>query len=535
MLENFSLKITYMADGEERTVSGDTENFSLVVNGTPNKLLVNMLPLINEVELVKATVTINYDFQKNDKIFVNGYQSSSLSKEYDISDKVVFDNKSGSLSGDMMLSEDDKKGNSFISYTYGYIRNGREIELFGSVSEACGFTIIKFKPKENKIEIVKDIEGSVITNMITLFDLVYVKSDIENAFNKYFEKTELKPPKMKSLLYYSVLKPSGYNEAYALSNIEIFKNLKTKADMVLLGDGHQFKTGDWLSYATKFPSGYRKFVDKVHNLGMLAGIWLAPFACAPDSEIAVQHPQWLIKDDSNNPIICYSNGKAYYTMDYYNPKVQVYINGVISKIFDEWDFDAIKIDNLYPQCIYPRYDQNRGQIMYDALTFLREISDDKLIIAGEVPLGAAFGNVDVCSVCCDFGEEWEDDFKLDFPEQTNSASAIESMIFRRQLNGRAFLSCSGLIPLGANNKKYKQNNKELMLKIAQMTTGGKIIVDDFAEVKKKEKDFFSLITQENNSHIDFVELAKKTGVLEIEYTENAEKKDADIDLKNGKM
>ena len=43
--------------------------------------------------------------------------------------------------------------------------------------------------------------------------------------------------------------------------------------------------------------------NAVHEKGLLAGLWLAPFSCARDSKVAKEHPEWLVKNSKGKPAL----------------------------------------------------------------------------------------------------------------------------------------------------------------------------------------------------------------------------------------
>ena len=47
-------------------------------------------------------------------------------------------------------------------------------------------------------------------------------------------------------------------------------------------------------------NGLKYVVDKIHEKGYQAGLWLAPFSVQKVSLTAKEHPDWLIKDENGN-------------------------------------------------------------------------------------------------------------------------------------------------------------------------------------------------------------------------------------------
>jgi alpha-galactosidase len=53
---------------------------------------------------------------------------------------------------------------------------------------------------------------------------------------------------------------------------------------------------------------------------------------------------------------------------------------------NEWGYHMVKLDFLYSVCLIPTKTKTRGQIMTEAMKFLRECVGDKLILGCGVPL-----------------------------------------------------------------------------------------------------------------------------------------------------
>lgn len=102
--------------------------------------------------------------------------------------------------------------------------------------------------------------------------------------------------------------------------------------------------GDWQVNKKKLPRGIAYLADYAVSKGLKFGIWIEPEMVNPDSDLAKNHPDWIVK----------SNGREVTTMrqqwllDLSNPKVQDFVFGV----FDE----TMK---LSPNISYIKWDCNR--------------------------------------------------------------------------------------------------------------------------------------------------------------------------------
>jgi alpha-galactosidase len=141
-----------------------------------------------------------------------------------------------------------------------------------------------------------------------------------------------------------------------------------------------------------------KFIaESIKDKGYKSGLWLAPFACEKRSRLYNEHSSWLLRDTNGRPVRAGFNpgwSGTFYALDFYNQEVRGYLKKVFHNVLMEWGFDMVKLDFLYAVALIPRKDKTRGQIMHEAMEFLREIIGDKIILGCGVPLGSSFGLVD---------------------------------------------------------------------------------------------------------------------------------------------
>ena len=60
-------------------------------------------------------------------------------------------------------------------------------------------------------------------------------------------------------------------------------------------EGHWWNTGTWEVDATRFPRGLRAVSDHAHARGIQALVWFEPERVTPNSWLAEQHPEWLLR------------------------------------------------------------------------------------------------------------------------------------------------------------------------------------------------------------------------------------------------
>jgi alpha-galactosidase len=117
-----------------------------------------------------------------------------------------------------------------------------------------------------------------------------------------------------------------------------------------IDDGWEKSVGDWTPHAGKFPAGMAGLARDIEARGLIPGLWLAPFLAMPGSGIALDHPDWLLRDASGAPVVAGWNpgwGGEVHCLDLSLPAVEEYLAGLFDTIVNEWGFRYLKLDFLY--------------------------------------------------------------------------------------------------------------------------------------------------------------------------------------------
>lgn len=197
------------------------------------------------------------------------------------------------------------------------------------------------------------------------------------------------------------------------ANVGILENSMSSIDfnVCLIDDGYMTAWGDWTSLKPgKFvkDGGMRVLADTIRAKGMKPGIWLAPFACDKFSNLARDHPDWIIRNDYGRHSNSANCGKFFYGLDATNPEVLKHVYDTIRRAVDDWGFDVLKLDFLYASCLQGngKYDpsMSRAEAMYLGLLTIRAAAGKETFIIGcGCPIGSAVGFVDGMRVSCDTG------------------------------------------------------------------------------------------------------------------------------------
>jgi hypothetical protein len=74
-------------------------------------------------------------------------------------------------------------------------------------------------------------------------------------------------------------------------------------DIFVLDDGWEQTQGDWTPHRERFPQGLAPIKKKLDSLGIKMGLWLSPMGIDSTTQRYKDHPDWVIKDSDNKPIL----------------------------------------------------------------------------------------------------------------------------------------------------------------------------------------------------------------------------------------
>jgi alpha-galactosidase len=174
---------------------------------------------------------------------------------------------------------------------------------------------------------------------------------------------------------------------------------------------------------------------------------------------------------------------------------------------EKWHFDLIKLDFLYAVCIKPPKNKTRGQVMNDAMVFLRNLLKNQLTLACGVPLGSAFGKVDFCRIGPDVHLRWEDSKRkwLGHRERTSTVVSLRSVLGRWQLNQRAFHNDPDVFILRDSNNKLNFNQRATLLTINTLLGNLLFTSDEVGAYSDEQWSEFESIFKWKNSEVFRVE------------------------------
>ena len=102
--------------------------------------------------------------------------------------------------------------------------------------------------------------------------------------------------------------------------------------------------GDWEVNTDKIPEGIDYIAKYAHSKGLKFGIWIEPEMVNPDSNLAAEHPDWIVQSPGREIY----QSRNQWILDLTNPAVQDFVFGVFDRTV-----------SLSPDIDYVKWDSNR--------------------------------------------------------------------------------------------------------------------------------------------------------------------------------
>ena len=446
----------------------------------------------------------------SNSFFVNGFQSWTESKERYAEENIPDLSKIAkplmAMYGDYNFAQTKHEKGEIWGWNYGYERfTGDSLLFIASLDEKKGYTQITFdlkgeptKLEKSKIIVRKELEKAVWKKGdYVAMEILVVNGTEKTCFDTYFTQGKFPKSKLSPQTGWT----SWYNyytnisEAIIKENVAAFAQAKTPIQYVQIDDGWQEGVGDWLRVNEKFPLGMRYLAQTIHRENYKAGLWLAPFICERKSLIFQKHADWILHDEKGKKVKAGFNpgwSGEFYALDFYNPEVRNYLKTVFQTVLEEWEFDMVKLDFLYGVAIIPQKGKSRGEIMWEAMHFLRECCGEKQILGCGVPLNAAMFTTDFCRIGADIGLDWGTMLKaVHNREGVSTEYGIQNAASRHQLNGHGFLNDPDVYNLRSKNNKLTENQKYTLFVTNQVFGGLCFTSDNISEYSAKEKHLYN--------------------------------------------
>ncbi len=293
--------------------------------------------------------------------------------------------------------------------------------------------------------------------------------------------------------------PSGWCSWYyyygKVSTADIRENLQAASERkvdweyFVLDDGYERAVGDWLLTNGRFPEGLGALAEEIRSAGMTPGLWIAPFVVRRNSQLFRSHPEWILRDNSGQPILAGWNPNwglegRFYGLDTTHPGFQEQLRAWIRTIVHGWGFEYLKLDFTYGAslsgCAYDPH-LSTAQRLSLGYRIVREAAGKDVFMLGcGSPLSPAIGLVDALRIGPDVAPYWFDKYRYYLtrdPHALCTKFAIRSILNRCQMHRRLWINDPDCMLLRSTETKLSADER-MSLVNAVIITGGACALSD---------------------------------------------------------
>jgi hypothetical protein len=211
----------------------------------------------------------------------------------------------------------------------------------------------------------------------------------------------------------------GLNQGAALTNaVWLAENLKDLGfNYFHMDEGYQYARGEYTTPdAALFPNGVSAMENKIRALGLVPGIWTAPFEVSERSSVYENHKDWLVHNAAGEPIHAgWVNARQkldpLYVLDSTSPGAQGYLQQTYTTLTKVWGIRYIKLDFMDDSAIegfYSKPNTTALEAQRIGLKIIREaVGDDVLLDKDGSPMLNPVGLVDTGRISVDTGHTFD--------------------------------------------------------------------------------------------------------------------------------
>jgi alpha-galactosidase len=103
--------------------------------------------------------------------------------------------------------------------------------------------------------------------------------------------------------------------------------------------------GDWEVDSAKFPGGLDAFIEQLKGIGLDFGLWIEPESVSPSSQLATQHPEWILRTPGREPILI----RNQLLLDLSRDDVAEFVWTTLDRLLSTYDISYLKWDANRPR------------------------------------------------------------------------------------------------------------------------------------------------------------------------------------------
>lgn len=514
--------ISYKVFGSLKTTAKSNEDLEVSVSGKNHRFTVK-LKAKNDISLLGFSQSFPFSVDQKDLYFLNGYQSWTDTKEFTPNErernvkklpKFILEKFAFDRYGDSSFYEYNK--NVVHGYDIFY-RKGKSEKFILNLNYKLSYLLIelnrgglKLSYDYNGYELVSGTEFTVADYYMT----DSVKEGME-FFNQIFSLKNT-PKIFGYTSWYNYYQ--NINEKIILDDLSA---LDGQFNLFQIDDGYETKVGDWLTVdKNKFPNGLKPIVEKIHQKGLKAGIWLAPFVAEAESEL-FKNKKELFKRDLNGEFVkCGSNWSGFYALDLDNSDTRAYIEKCLRHYVD-LGFEFFKLDFLYAANLFTSTGTSRSMAAESAYGFLRECLSGKIILGCGATLFNCIDRFDYLRIGPDVSLIFDDVWYMRFMhrERISTKVTLQNTVYRSIFNGRLFGNDPDVFLLRDDNLKLSKEQRKALVTLNALF-GSVLMTSDNVGKYDEEKRKLLATALDLFYNAKVTDYQRNGSVIEISYWAN---------------
>ena len=528
--------ISYLKGGKKLSTRYSNEDLIVDVKVLNHRTTVTVTALTN-VTLLSAEDNVPFHVNFKDVYFLNGYQSWTDTKEFKLAKRLRNVKNSPHI-----ITK------AFALYAYGdstfykySIKKSHGYDLFYSKGEHEVFAYsMNYRNAYLIFELIKDRRDIHLISDVKNWDLLSGESAVVLDYVLYYDYKIGKEAFEQDFPNRNIPKVFGYtswynyyqniNEEIILRDLEALDN---RFEIFQIDDGYETFVGDWLDVdPAKFPNGLKPLVDKIHEKGFKAGLWLAPFVAESKSKVFQEHKDWFKKTKKGTFVKAGGNWSGFYSLDLANPDAVNYIKKCLEH-YMELGFDFFKLDFLYAVGLDSYPGNTRCMVQGDAYKLLHDTLKDKIILGCGANIINSFENFDYLRIGPDVSLKFDDVplMRLFHRERISTKVTLQNTITRSVFNNHLFGNDPDVFLLRDDNIDLSKKQRRALTILNALFGSVLFTSDDIATYDDEKKTILAEALElfRNAEDVSFETKGKKINVKyslreeEHSFTYNTEK------------
>lgn len=276
-----------------------------------------------------------------------------------------------------------------------------------------------------------------------------------------------------------------------------------------IDDGWELALGDWIPRPDRFANGLVPVVQKIEEAGFIPGLWIAPFIIDARSKTAIEHPDWLLRNLKQEPVVAGYNplwGKhgKFYCLDLSNDKVLEHLDSLMETVINDWGFRYIKLDFMYAGMLFGDYQTPTAsyKIYHRALEKLTSRNKTKTgkpvaYLGCGIPFELSFRNTPLARIGCDTYEHWKNKLArlLNWNGRNEAYLNLKDTLGHALWNNTVFANDPDVVFVRTQNCSLTTEQKLLIAKVNTLFGSQFMYSDDPQKAGAKERSIGTQITE----------------------------------------